>query len=112
MFSGIVFALHAWLINHINGFNIFVTDCPLDVQQSLNKVRNDALCTVSSTCAGITCCVNIPLLNRTFEVGINIDYSYKKMRVHVEKMYRKHYFSGFESGKEYIMSLGGVFKIR
>lgn len=96
----------------MNGYNICVTDCPLDVQQSLNKVRNDALCLVSSNCADITCCVNIPLLNRTFEVEINIDYSYKKMKVHVEKMYRKHYFSGFESGKEYIMSLGGVFKIR
>lgn len=112
MANGIVYALYALLIKYINGFDIFVTDCPLDVQQSLNKVRNDVLCTVSSTCADITCCVNIPLLNRTFEVGINIDYSYKKIRVHVEKMYRKHYFSGFVSGKEYIMSLGGVFKIR
>lgn len=112
MVNGIVYVLYVLLIKYINGFDIFVIDCFLDVQQFFNKVRNDVFCIVLLICVDIICCVNIFLLNRIFEVGINIDYLYKKIRVYVEKMYCKYYFSGFVLGKEYIMSLGGVFKIR
>lgn len=91
---------------------IFLTDCPLNVQSSLEMVMNQALCVVSPSCADVTCCVNVPILNRTFEVGINIDYSYEKIMVHVEKIYRRHHFIGFEFAENHTLSLAGVFKLR
>lgn len=90
----------------------YFTDCPLNIQRSLEVVKDKAFCTVSTTCTNIKCCINVPLLNRTFEVGVSIDYSYEKIMVHIEKMYRKHSFIGFEFGEEHLLSVAGVFKFR
>ncbi|XP_062581277.1 uncharacterized protein LOC134243073, partial [Saccostrea cucullata] len=86
------------------------TYCPVSVQTSLSSVADQALCTVSSSCTNIKCCVNIPLLNRTFEVGMELDYSYYSLKVNVEKMTRRQSLIGYTFGKEETLSVQGVFK--
>ena len=87
-------------------------DCPPSVQTSLTSLADQAMCTVTSSCASIKCCVRVPLLNRTFEVGVELDYSYRSLRVRVEKMTRRLSLIGYQWGTEETLSVHGVFKLR
>lgn len=95
-----------------NKMCLLILDCPQSVQTSLSSITDRALCTVSSSCTNLQCCVNIPLLNRTFEVGMELDYSYMSLRVYVEKMTRKQSLIGYQFGREETLSVHGVFKLR
>lgn len=88
-----------------------ISDCPVSVKSSLTSIADLALCSVSPSCTNIKCCVGVPLLNRTFEVGMELDYSYYSLRVNVEKMYRRQSLIGYGFGKEEILSVHGVFKL-
>lgn len=90
----------------------YILDCPQSVRTSLSSITDRALCTVSSSCTNIKCCVNVPLLNRTFEVGMELDYSYMSLRVYVEKMTRRQSLIGYQFGQEETLSVHGVFKLR
>lgn len=87
-------------------------DCPPSVQTSLTSLADQAVCAVTSSCANIKCCVRVPLLNRTFEVGVELDYSYRSLRVRVEKMTRRLSLIGYQWGTEETLSVHGVFKLR
>uniref|UniRef100_K1PRD9 Uncharacterized protein n=1 Tax=Magallana gigas TaxID=29159 RepID=K1PRD9_MAGGI len=103
----------SWTDNdYLNAITNFQQYCPEAVQTSLSSITDRALCTVSSSCTNIRCCVNIPLLNRTFEVGMELDYSYMSLRVYVEKMTRRQSLIGYQFGQEETLSVHGVFKLR
>ena len=87
-------------------------DCPPSVSKSLSSLADQAVCAVTSSCANIKCCVSVPLLNRTFEVGVELDYSYRSLRVRVEKMTRKLSLIDYQWGTEETLSVHGVFKLR
>eukprot|EP00105_Crassostrea_gigas_P044578 XP_019928726.1 PREDICTED: uncharacterized protein LOC105342845 [Crassostrea gigas] len=102
----------SWTDNdYLNAITNFQQYCPEAVQTSLSSITDRALCTVSSSCTNIRCCVNIPLLNRTFEVGMELDYSYMSLRVYVEKMTRRQSLIGYQFGQEETLSVHGVFKL-
>lgn len=81
------------------------------MQTSLSSVSDKAMCAVSSSCTSVRCCVAVPLLNRTFEVHLDIDNSYYTMKASVEKIQRKQSLVGYTFGTEETLSIYGVFKL-
>lgn len=86
-------------------------DCPPSVQASLSSVSDRALCIVSPSCTNITCCVQVPLLNRTFEVQLALDSSYNILRTHVDKISRRQSLIGYSFGTQEVLSIQGVYKL-
>lgn len=90
---------------------LFISDCSPSVQTSLSGVSDRTLCIVSPSCTNITCCVNVPLLNRTFEVQLAIDQSFNVMRTYVEKISRRQSLVGYSFGTQEKLSVQGVYKL-
>ena len=86
-------------------------DCPPSVQTSLSSVSDRALCIVSPTCTNITCCVLVPLLNRTFQVQLALDNSYNVLRTGVDKISRRQSLVGYSFGNQEVLSIQGVYKL-
>ncbi|KAJ8320500.1 LOW QUALITY PROTEIN: hypothetical protein KUTeg_002087 [Tegillarca granosa] len=69
------------------GYDGWNNECPVTFDKpDLNETT--AVCHTSSTCTGINCCVYVPLLDRTFDVFLDVDSCYGKLSVGVEKIYQ------------------------
>lgn len=90
---------------------LLLADCPPSVQASLSSVSDRALCIVSPSCTNITCCVQVPLLNRTFEVQLALDSSYNELRTQVDKISRRQSLIGYSFGTQEVLSIQGVYKL-
>ncbi|CAG2190136.1 COL12A [Mytilus edulis] len=52
----------------------------------LPMLSEDIVCRVNDSCTTIDCCVNVPLLNQTFNFYLDIDPCYQEVTVGIEKM--------------------------
>lgn len=96
------------------GFNrvqfCMISECPVTFHKpDLNETT--AVCHTSASCTGINCCVYVPLLDRTFDVFLDVDSCYGKLSVGIEKMYKNKSFLGYQGGQMEMFSLQNAVRL-
>ncbi|CAC5374575.1 unnamed protein product [Mytilus coruscus] len=75
----------------------------------LPMLSEDIVCRVNDSCTTIDCCVNVPLLNQTFNFYLDIDPCYQEVTVGIEKMLTtQKLLDGYTFGSFHNFTLLGV----
>ncbi|KAK3102203.1 hypothetical protein FSP39_009587 [Pinctada imbricata] len=90
----------------VNGWN---NECY--IPSMLPTIIGNSACQVTSECTKINCCLDVPLLNRTFSFYLHIDACYKTLSVGIEKQVRKHSLIGYSFGTVERFNLRGAVRV-
>ena len=52
---------------------LFISDCPLMLQDNLPDLKGPVSCHLSSSCTSIECCLDVVQINRSVAFFLNID---------------------------------------
>jgi hypothetical protein len=75
----------------------------------LPDLSDDVVCRVNDSCTVIDCCVNVPLLNQTFNFYLDIDPCYQEVTVGIEKMFTtQKLLNGYTFGFLHNFTLLGI----
>lgn len=88
----------------------FISECE-HVSTSL-VVPEGLHCTIPEHCTGISCCLNIPLINKTINVGIDLDACNYNFHVQVGNFEINESLLSYKFGQWNRVDLNGVFGIR
>ena len=80
----------------INDIYLFIA-CPSTL--TLPTIRNTAACYIPSYCTGVSCCVEVPLVGRSFLVSALIDGCNMKLNLEIEKRTVNISLIGYTWGK-------------
>lgn len=80
-----VYLIFFFLFSHLLLLYIFLA-CPLTL--SLPKIHSTISCVLSSQCTGVTCCVEVGKIRKSFTVRADIDGCNMKLSFGIEK---RHY---------------------
>ncbi|XP_033724553.1 uncharacterized protein LOC117314596 [Pecten maximus] len=89
--------------------DIWNSDCPKSI--NLPSISDDITCNVPDTCTGVNCCLNVPILDQTFQLSLNLDSCYKKLRVSIEKIYLEESLIGYPFGTEKYFYFYGMIRM-
>ncbi|KAK3101942.1 hypothetical protein FSP39_007535 [Pinctada imbricata] len=90
----------------VNGWK---NECPSP--STLPTISGNSKCQVTSECTKINCCLDVPLLGRTFSFYLHIDACYNTLSVGIEKQYRKHSLIGYSFGTVERFNLKGTVRL-
>jgi len=73
------------------------SDCPVAV--SLPSLSQAASCHLSKQCTEATCCINVPILKRSFQIAFNLDACNYTVSASIEKLQYSQSLLEFHFGK-------------
>ena len=89
----------------------FFPDCPQSMN-TLPPISIPTTCYISSTCAQITCCVQVNAITTTFTTSLTLDPCTFRMTVSVEKLTFTRDLYSYDWGQEEMVWLFGVVRMR
>lgn len=60
-----------------------ISDCP--VNMTLPRIHSSITCHVSELCTGITCCIEVGKIKKTFTAFIIVDYCLMQLSIGIER---------------------------
>ncbi|XP_069109898.1 uncharacterized protein [Argopecten irradians] len=95
--------------NYLPTTDIWNSDCPKSI--ALPSISDDITCHIPDTCTGVNCCLNVPILDQTFQLSLDLDSCYKTLRVSIEKIYHEESLIGYPFGTVKHFYLYGVIRM-
>ncbi|XP_053398211.1 uncharacterized protein LOC128556642 [Mercenaria mercenaria] len=87
----------------------WVTDCPLNL--SLPVLPNNTNCHLVKHCTGFSCCLNVPLLQRSFSFHLDLDSCNFALNVGIEKLQNNQSLINYEFGRKETIDLFGIVQL-
>ncbi|XP_060596418.1 uncharacterized protein LOC132750445 [Ruditapes philippinarum] len=84
-------------------------DCPLNA--SLPSLPSNIKCAIGERCSGFTCCVNVPLLQRSFSFYFDLNTCNFLLSARIEKLVYNQSLVNYEFGHKKTVDLFGVVKL-
>lgn len=85
--------------------------CP-DLTDTLPTLPTSIICSLSDTCTGVDCCVDVELLGRSIHTYVDIDPCYYRMTVGLERMEFNTSLVDYTWGSVIDVALYGVVRFR
>ena len=73
------------------------TACPANI--SVSNFRGSASCNIPSSCTAVQCCVEVGLVGRTFDIGLDIDYCRQMISFNIERLTKSVSLNQYNFGK-------------
>ena len=89
----------------------FVGSCPSSVRANLPNLPHGVSCSLLSDCTQIDCCVYIPTLHMSFQLGIKLDTCRLKIELDIETFHSEIVVSDYEFGTYTQFSLQGFLNL-
>lgn len=85
-----------------SSFSNVVADCPMSSSYSKEDLSGmPILCTITSKCTEINCCLDVSIIGRTIEAFIDLDPCYKTLELGIEAYKTKINLLRYTFGKSY-----------
>ena len=83
-----------------------------DQPVSLAPIGSDSTCHLYSFCTGVTCCSDLPQLQRSFNTWLILDHCNFKLSVGIEQFSLNISLHDFKFGRKEMVNLNGVFRLQ
>ncbi|XP_071123204.1 uncharacterized protein [Mytilus edulis] len=91
----------------VNGWNY--KDCP--VIMSLPRIHSSITCHVSELCTGMTCCIEVGKIKKTFTAFIMLDYCHMELSIGIERKVFEMSLRQYKWGQKEMFTLMNVIRL-